>query len=304
MPLEPVESDVLPKEKSAGETQQTPTSSFEAMVGEQSLAASAATSSAEEPASDLEGEKVNPRTNPILLETPMGGWKSRKKKSRFGGGELGAAAPPPLGKTTKKESPVRDLLGMKTPTVEKKLKSTKLKLTPKMKKGKTRPMETLTDENWKAKPGPKSSRQPRRLVGCPLPVSEAKKSRSKVDGRPFKCRGASPSRKEKKIGGGRTLCLSSVGVEKKPAPRASRKDKKTAASVASTDEEVPLEARWAGRRRSRSPAAKSKEEMEEGGAGSLLAICGSSTLGSITHQHDLVGRARQQAVQRDQAELG
>ncbi|CAL1406542.1 unnamed protein product [Linum trigynum] len=97
------------------------------MVGEQSLAASAATSSTEEPASDLEEEKVNPRTNPIQLETPIGGWKFRKKKSRSSGGELGAAAPLPPEKMTKKESLMRELLGTKTATMEKKLKSSSMK---------------------------------------------------------------------------------------------------------------------------------------------------------------------------------
>ncbi|CAL1371899.1 unnamed protein product [Linum trigynum] len=72
----------------------------------------------------------------------------------------------------------------------------KERATPKTQKGRTRPVETPTYEKWKPKPGPESSCQPRRRVGCSLPVSKAKKKRSKVDGRFGQRRSASPPRNE------------------------------------------------------------------------------------------------------------
>ncbi|CAI0439055.1 unnamed protein product [Linum tenue] len=90
---------------------------------------------------------------------------------------------------------------------------------------------------------------------------------------------------------------------------AGRKTRRRMASyplAAPADKEEKSVTSWAVRRRSRSPAAgkSKKDEREEGGAASPVAIHGPPTLGSITHQLDSMGRARQQAIQMDLAVLG
>ncbi|CAL1393206.1 unnamed protein product [Linum trigynum] len=74
-PLEPMEREAPSKKKIAEETEQTSASSFEAMVGEQSLAALTA-------ASNLELEEVKSGAIAIPWTIPIEGWKFRKKKKK------------------------------------------------------------------------------------------------------------------------------------------------------------------------------------------------------------------------------